>query len=713
MSANDIVDKFRKHDLCDSVNVHMETDVSFASYDKRRNSKSKYSESDQLGAASEDFRRSLPSHVLEQYAEDLEKNPQQFGLPTPPSSRNNSGASNKSRRSVRRQGDPAVRPINTDPSLLLHNPPSPPHTTNTITKPADWVAYHQHDDDDTIDDTSVLSPSPSVRRKLKMPFVERLRRFRSNCKECRDEKQRQRDQPKIPIADPPEPPPVVMSSMLAGSPSDRIQPPPKEMCRLIKAHQLDSDSESASPVQPTPTPATEAPQPPIATAFLSPGSPTNDKCSSNDSSTNVSRGSSLSYKPNVLRRRNSCPCNSGRRPLSQASSTFTDEIFNSPSPTAPSELSFTSTSTATAVTPSNNNRHSYFFLPSRHGSANELHLLSSSSYSFFSSLTDVSNKVPVNTDVYEDDECLVAFSELKPRTVPLKRKTSDRRERKMLGVWHDSLVETLEKYPSSSIPSTINDDVAIPPKKLEKDLLTRQFILREFYTTEVTFWSQLYYSKVMFMEPLKKSILRNLYNVADLDIFSNLSDLLNYSSRLLCALGPHLLAKSDASCASNDKFTAADKIQRDWQKHNAKDHGASSDSNAPPLLTRSKMVKPSDELLLGKILCDMSNLLVTFLRCALDYKQNRKHLSEASLSKTSLSKRYNLYREKLYQRKETSQFFINDYLIIPIQRITRYGLLLADLQKHTPLCHPDYVYIRRARIIMRSLAVAMNKAQRR
>jgi hypothetical protein len=71
---------------------------------------------------------------------------------------------------------------------------------------------------------------------------------------------------------------------------------------------------------------------------------------------------------------------------------------------------------------------------------------------------------------------------------------------------------------------------------------------------------------------------------------------------------------------------------------------------------------------LGKILCEMSEELVVFLRCALDYRENRKLLHH---------KAYEIYRQRLYSRKETSQFTMEDYLIIPIQRVARYGLLLA------------------------------------
>lgn len=40
-----------------------------------------------------------------------------------------------------------------------------------------------------------------------------------------------------------------------------------------------------------------------------------------------------------------------------------------------------------------------------------------------------------------------------------------------------------------------------------------------------------------------------------------------------------------------------------------------------------------------------------------------------------------MHQQRLYSRKETSQFTMEDYLIIPIQRVARYGLLLAGKRK--------------------------------
>lgn len=102
----------------------------------------------------------------------------------------------------------------------------------------------------------------------------------------------------------------------------------------------------------------------------------------------------------------------------------------------------------------------------------------------------------------------------------------------------------------------------------------------------------------------------------------------------------------------------------------------------------------ADDIHIGLVLNDMAESMVTFLRCALDYKANRKLLDQRHSNKSysqykevrstgnfhplfMVSKLIELIWQKLALRKETRQFTLRDYLIIPIQRITRYGLLLA------------------------------------
>ncbi|KAF9102739.1 hypothetical protein BGX27_010866 [Mortierella sp. AM989] len=62
-------------------------------------------------------------------------------------------------------------------------------------------------------------------------------------------------------------------------------------------------------------------------------------------------------------------------------------------------------------------------------------------------------------------------------------------------------------------------------------------------------------------------------------------------------------------------------------------------------------------------------------------------------------------------KETTSRFSLADLLILPIQRVTRYCLLLKDLKKHTDVEHQDYVCIVHALEQVHTLALATNNVQ--
>ncbi|KAK9675227.1 hypothetical protein K7432_016571, partial [Basidiobolus ranarum] len=64
-------------------------------------------------------------------------------------------------------------------------------------------------------------------------------------------------------------------------------------------------------------------------------------------------------------------------------------------------------------------------------------------------------------------------------------------------------------------------------------------------------------------------------------------------------------------------------------------------------------------------------------------------------------------------RKATKRQTLKEFLIIPIQRVTRYSLLLKDLKKQTKPDHPDYREVERALEFMTALAVRVNEVKQR
>lgn len=62
-------------------------------------------------------------------------------------------------------------------------------------------------------------------------------------------------------------------------------------------------------------------------------------------------------------------------------------------------------------------------------------------------------------------------------------------------------------------------------------------------------------------------------------------------------------------------------------------------------------------------------------------------------------------------KETTSRFSLADLLILPIQRVTRYCLLLKDLKRHTDVEHADYVGLVHALEQLHTLAMATNDVQ--
>ncbi|KAI9486312.1 MAG: Dbl homology domain-containing protein [Benjaminiella poitrasii] len=267
-------------------------------------------------------------------------------------------------------------------------------------------------------------------------------------------------------------------------------------------------------------------------------------------------------------------------------------------------------------------------------------------------------------------EPVVEFATIKPRKYKLHRKTSWKREAKALMTWHHTLDEKLRSSPNLSTKMTKN----MPSEKIERYYLTRRFILKEFFTTEVNFWNQLYYTKIVYFDALLYELQKgnSFVKEDDADLFANLFDLMQFSAKLI-----NHLRHFQLGYVKETENTPCGSIE-------------------------------CNNLRLGKILVEMAEDFVVFLRCALDYKGNRK-----SLDSHDDKIGYVQFRQKLLNRKETSQFTMKDYLIIPIQRVARYGLLLTDLIKHTDPSHVDYQNLIRAHQIITSLAVAMDSVQKK
>lgn len=185
-----------------------------------------------------------------------------------------------------------------------------------------------------------------------------------------------------------------------------------------------------------------------------------------DSSSSSLRVSTTSNDNNncTLRRRSSCPS----KPIEQIKKK--EPVVSSPT----SESSSSRSSIITTTINSNNNnkkkkRESYntpstptsLSSPRPPSSSLALDMMWTSSTLPFND----SHKHHLN-DVYDhNNELILSFKQIKPRSVPLKRKTCGKGEKNVLSVWHDSLVDLLKKEKETKHNVNNIDHMVINKKK--------------------------------------------------------------------------------------------------------------------------------------------------------------------------------------------------------------------------------------------------------
>ncbi|KAJ1896357.1 hypothetical protein LPJ66_004041 [Kickxella alabastrina] len=76
-------------------------------------------------------------------------------------------------------------------------------------------------------------------------------------------------------------------------------------------------------------------------------------------------------------------------------------------------------------------------------------------------------------------------------------------------------------------------------------------------------------------------------------------------------------------------------------------------------------------------------------------------------------KPYQKYHEECMIQKRTNRQSLKDLLMLPIQRITRYTLLLKNILKHTPAVHSDHIELCRAVKNVTHLASIVNECRRK
>jgi hypothetical protein len=107
---------------------------------------------------------------------------------------------------------------------------------------------------------------------------------------------------------------------------------------------------------------------------------------------------------------------------------------------------------------------------------------------------------------------------------------------------------------------------------------------------------------------------------------------------------------------------------------------------------------------IGDILCSylpyMADVYFQYCNCRTQANKNLQ-------LKMDLNKNFRTYL-KMFQN-QTGGLSLNGFLTKPIQRVTRYPLLIEKILKHTPIDHPDYESVQQAFESARQLNERINK----
>ncbi|KAI7896665.1 Dbl homology domain-containing protein [Mucor mucedo] len=198
----------------------------------------------------------------------------------------------------------------------------------------------------------------------------------------------------------------------------------------------------------------------------------------------------------------------------------------------------------------------------------------------------------------------------------------------------------------------------------KKSVQLSKFIMTELLTTEETYLNHLMTIKNFYMDPLQAAAQKksSLVNQKDIEI--------------IFAFIPQLIILSTS---------LVQRLHETIALHDENEH---------------------NDAYIGKVFCGLESFFDIYIAYTVNFAKSKKHLSKASSSIV-----YRQLVQDTMRKKTTNRMILSDYMIAPIQRITRYCLLLKDLQKYSSPCNPDHVYLEKTLKCLSALAFAMNSVQ--
>ncbi|RUS25531.1 hypothetical protein BC938DRAFT_472023 [Jimgerdemannia flammicorona] len=231
------------------------------------------------------------------------------------------------------------------------------------------------------------------------------------------------------------------------------------------------------------------------------------------------------------------------------------------------------------------------------------------------------------------------------------------KEVKSIAMWKNAVKNPMTEPPSPSTETWMTSD-----EHFARSQQIRRFVVQEMYTTEMTYLEHLKIIQKMFMEPFIEAANTHnpLVNPADISvIFAYVSDLIDLSTKIA-----HRLQV----------------VAQNWRE---------------------------EESRVGQIYTDFEDDFDIYIKFAINFRASQKAIKRANNNIL-----YRKFIQDALRNKETNRLGLSDYMIIPIQRITRYRLLLRDLKKNTSMAHEDSNDIDFALKSMTGLALAMNDVQK-
>eukprot|EP01089_Gocevia_fonbrunei_P022197 TRINITY_DN8886_c0_g1_i2.p1 TRINITY_DN8886_c0_g1~~TRINITY_DN8886_c0_g1_i2.p1 ORF type:complete len:492 (+),score=51.67 TRINITY_DN8886_c0_g1_i2:126-1601(+) len=191
-----------------------------------------------------------------------------------------------------------------------------------------------------------------------------------------------------------------------------------------------------------------------------------------------------------------------------------------------------------------------------------------------------------------------------------------------------------------------------------KNVIYRENVAKEIFKTELDYVNNLATLVEVYLEPLQKlldSKPRDQQLVWFCSLISNVNIIRNYNSTLASELRP---------------------IIENW----------------------------NEDQLLGEFFCKAANFLQLYTQYVSKHSDATTELTEFSKKTPDVAN----FLHNLSQSEEAKFQTIYAFLIQPIQRIPRYGLLVQDLIKHTSPLHPDYEPLQKSHVALCNIAAAVN-----